>query len=126
MTAHPIKKSFKSIQITLKIHVETIVAEKKEPLQGVGTVGGRLFLNYLKDVSTQISICDYQGNPLGNVQLPGLGNASGFGGEKEDKMAFFTYSSFNFPPTIYQYDVLKINPKSFKNLRWPLIQRIIR
>ncbi|MEY4610866.1 MAG: hypothetical protein RL246_1185 [Bacteroidota bacterium] len=93
---------------------KTIVAEKKEPLQGVGTVGGRLYLNYLKDVSTQISICDYQGKSLGTVQLPGLGNASGFGGEKEDKIAFFTYSSFNFPPTIYQYDVLKNQSKVFQ------------
>ena len=93
---------------------KTIVAEKSQPLQGVSTVGGRLFLNYLKDVTTQITICDYQGKFLGNVQLPGLGNASGFGGEKEDKMAFFTYSSFNFPPTIYQYDVLKNQSKVFQ------------
>ncbi len=93
---------------------KTIVAEKKEPLQGVSTVGGRLYLNYLKDVSTQINICDYQGKALGIVQLPGLGNASGFGGEKEDKMAFFTYSSFNFPPTIYHYDVAKNQYKLFQ------------
>ena len=84
---------------------KTIVAEKSEPLQGVNTVGNRLFLNYLKDVTSRVSIYDYAGKSLGIVSLPGLGNAGGFGGEKEDKFTFYTYSSFNFPPTIYRYDL---------------------
>src|SRR6185436_7431866 len=30
------------------------VPEKSEPMQGVGTAGGRVFVNYLKDVSSRI------------------------------------------------------------------------
>ncbi|MFL0161265.1 prolyl oligopeptidase family serine peptidase [Aquirufa salirivi] len=84
---------------------KTMVAEMAEPLQGVSTVGNRLFLTYLMDVTSRVKIFDYNGNALGSVNLPGLGNASGFGGEKEDKFTFYTYSSFNFPPTIYRYDL---------------------
>ena len=89
-----------------KANWKTIVAEKPEPLQGVNTVGKRLFLNYSKDVTSRVTIFDYQGKSLGSVSLPGLGNAGGFGGEKEDKFTFYTYSSFNFPPTIYRYDLV--------------------
>lgn len=88
-----------------KTNWKTIVAEKPEPLQGVNTVGKRLFLNYLKDVTSRVISYDYNGKELGSVSLPGLGNAGGFGGEKEDKFTFYTYSSFNFPPTIYRYDL---------------------
>lgn len=88
-----------------KSNWKTIVPEKEEPLQGINTVGKRMFLNYLKDVTSRIIIADYMGKELGTVNLPGLGNASGFGGEKKDTFTFFTYSSFNFPPTIYKYDL---------------------
>ena len=39
------------------------------------------------------------------VPLPGLGSASGFGGEDDDKFVFYTYTSFNYPPTIFRYDI---------------------
>ncbi|OIR14258.1 prolyl endopeptidase precursor [mine drainage metagenome] len=84
---------------------KTIIPEKAEPLQGVGSVGGKLFVTYLKDVTSRIYVYDYKGNKTGEVKLPALGNAGGFGGEKEDAFTFYTFSTFNFPPTIYKYDV---------------------
>lgn len=88
-----------------KANWKTLVPEKSEALQGVNTVGKRLFLTYLKDVSSQVLIYDYQGLALGKVNLPGLGNASGFGGDASDTFTFYTYASFNFPPTIYRFDL---------------------
>ncbi len=88
-----------------KIHWKTIIQESAEPLQGISSVGKRLYLNYLKDVSSKVLIYNYQGTKLGEVKLPGLGNVSGFYGYKTDSYTFFTYSSFNFPPTIYRYDI---------------------
>ncbi len=84
---------------------KTIIPEKAEPLQGVGSVGGKLFVTYLKDVTSRIYVYDYSGKQTGEVKLPALGNAGGFGGEKEDAFTFYTFSTFNFPPTIYKYDV---------------------
>ena len=59
-------------------------------------------------------IYDYKGKKFGEVNLPGLGNASGFYGYKKDSFTFFTYSSFNFPPTIYQYDITSNTSKVFQ------------
>src|SRR6185295_8214769 len=39
------------------------------------------------------------------IELPGLGTAGGFGGRMEDKFTFHTFTTFNFPPTIYKYDI---------------------
>jgi len=84
---------------------KTILAEKAEPLTSVSSVGGKLFANYLKDVTTRIYAYDYTGKLLSEVKLPALGNAGGFGGEKSDPFCFYTFSTFNFPPTIFKYDI---------------------
>ncbi len=79
--------------------------EKPEPLQGVGSAGGKLFANYSKDVTTRIYVYDLKGKLENEVKLPGLGTAAGFGGDKEDSFVFYTYTSFNYPPTIFRYDI---------------------
>lgn len=82
-----------------------ILPEKPEPLQGAGTAGGKLFANYLKDVTTRVYVYSLDGKLENEIQLPGLGSAGGFGGRADDKFVFYTFTSFNFPPTIYKYDV---------------------
>ena len=82
-----------------------VLPEKPEPLQNVGTAGGKIFATYLKDVTTRAFVYDLNGKLENGISLPGLGSASGFGGRNDDKFVFYTFSSFNFPPTIYKYDI---------------------
>jgi prolyl oligopeptidase len=82
-----------------------VLPERPEPLQGVGTGGGKLFATYLKDVTTRAHVYTLDGKLENEVQLPGPGVAGGFGGEHDDKVIFYTFSSFNFPPSVYRYDV---------------------
>lgn len=84
---------------------KTIIPEQKEVLQRVSTAGGYLFCSYLKDASTKVYQYSYDGKPVREIQLPGIGTASGFGGKKEDKEIFYTYSSFNMPPAIYRLNI---------------------
>ena len=88
-----------------KSNWKTILPEKPEPLTGVSSVGGKLFANYLKDVTSKIYSYDFEGKLLGEVTLPSLGNAGGFGGEKTDKFTFYSFSTFNYPSTIFKYDI---------------------
>ena len=76
---------------------KTIIPEKEEALQGVGTGGGYLFASYLKDASSKIYQYTYDGKLVREIKLPGIGSASGFGGEKKDKEFFYTFSSFSTP-----------------------------
>ncbi|MFC3812380.1 prolyl oligopeptidase family serine peptidase [Lacihabitans lacunae] len=89
--------------------------ERPEPLQGASTAGGKLFLNYLKDVTTRIYVYDLKGKLEKEVVLPGLGTAGGFGGENDDKFVFYSFTSFTFPPTIYRYDIASGKSSVFRN-----------
>jgi prolyl oligopeptidase len=84
---------------------QTIISTRTKLLQSVGKAGGKLFLNYLEDASSRIYQTTYKGILEREIKLPGIGSAGGFGGFKEDKEIFYTYSSFNYPPAIYRYNI---------------------
>ena len=94
---------------------KTIIAEKKEALQGVGTGGGNLFASYLKDASSKIVQYNFKGKAVREIKLPGIGSAGGFGAEAKDKEFFYTFSSFNKPPTIYRYDIASGKSTVYRN-----------
>lgn len=84
---------------------KTIIAEKPEVLDGVGTAGGQLFASYLKDASTKVYQHNYDGSLVREIKLPGIGTAGGFGGEKADNEFFYSFTSFTSPSTIYRYNI---------------------
>lgn len=86
-------------------HWKTFIPEGKEVLKGLGSAGDKIFAVYLKDVSSHINVHGHDGKLENQVQLPGLGTASGFGGQKDDTTVFYTFSSYNYPSTIFQYDL---------------------
>ena len=92
---------------TKKRTFSPLIAERPEPIaeNSVSAAGGKLFVEYSKDVTSKIDVFDYMGKRESEVQLPALGSAGGFGGEKDDKFVFYTFTSFTFPPTIYRYDI---------------------
>ena len=84
----------------------TVVPERSEPLQDADLAGGKLFVTYLKDVTTRAWVMVPDGSQAQEIALPGLGAASGFGGNHDDTAVFYSYTSFNVPATIYRYDIV--------------------
>ena len=84
---------------------KTIIPETAEPLQNTNTGGGKLFVDYLKDVTTRTYVYDLKGKKLGEVKYPSVGNGGNLGGYRDDKTLFYVFTSFTFPPTIYKYDI---------------------
>lgn len=82
-----------------------IIPQATETLEGVDFINNQFVGNYLKDAYTQFRIYDLNGKFVRNVELPGIGTAGGFGGKRFDTETFYTFSSFNAPPTIYRYDM---------------------
>lgn len=82
-----------------------LVREDADVLTSAAILGGRLLATYTHDVKTAIRRFTLDGQPDGVVPLPGIGAAGGFHGEQDDDEAFFVYTSFNAPTTIYRYDV---------------------
>ncbi len=82
-----------------------IVPQSEHTLQWVDIVGNRVLASYLQDAKTQVALFDMKGKRLGEVGLPGIGSAFGFGGRRSDKETFYLFTSFTTPTTIYRYDV---------------------
>lgn len=82
-----------------------VIPEKLEPLDYANAVGGKLFVGYLKDVVARSYVYSLDGKLENEIELPGLGTVGGFGGRTDDKFTFYTFTTFNFPPTIYKYDI---------------------
>lgn len=82
-----------------------LIPQAADTLESVSLINNQLVLGYLKDAYTQIKIHDLDGKFVRNVELPGIGSAGGFGGKRDDTETFYSYSSFNTPPTIYRYDM---------------------
>ncbi len=87
-----------------------VIPESPDTLNGVQFVNNQFVLNYLTDAHTKIEIFETSGKFVREVKLPGIGSAGGFGGRRKDSETFYSYSSFNAPPTIYRYD-MKIGQK---------------
>ena len=83
----------------------TVIAEDQATLDGASIVGGKLIASYLVDAKTEVRVHDLGGKLVRKIELPGIGTASGFNGESNDKETFFSFTSFNRPTTIYRYDV---------------------
>ncbi|MGC8916259.1 MAG: prolyl oligopeptidase family serine peptidase [Thermoanaerobaculum sp.] len=83
----------------------TVIPEASETLQKVTRVGPYFFARYLKDAVTQVKVFDLSGNLVKVLELPGLGTAAGFGGDRFQKETFFSFASFLTPGTIYRLDL---------------------
>jgi prolyl oligopeptidase len=96
-----------------------ILPERPEPLQTTSSAGGKLFATYLKDVTTRAYVYSLDGKLENEIQLPGLGSAGGFGGRNDDKFVFYSFTSFNYPPTIFKYDIATKKSSVFRTVDIP-------
>jgi prolyl oligopeptidase len=83
---------------------ETLVPEKDDVLQGIGIVNNQFVTSYIHDAHTQVFIYDLDGTLDKEVELPTIGTIGGFSGDREDSEAFYAFTSFLYPTTIFRYD----------------------
>ncbi|SHF95450.1 prolyl oligopeptidase [Bacteroides luti] len=83
---------------------KVLVPESTSVLSGAEVIGGKLVLTYDKDASNHAFVYNTDGKLLHEVKLPSLGSV-GFSGDKDEKDAFFIFTSFTFPGAVYKYNV---------------------
>ncbi len=93
---------------------KTLIPESKYKIEDVDYVGGKLIVAYLKDVTSQASVFDLEGKKLHDIELPGIGTASGFSGDPEVTEVFYSFTSFNFPRTVYRYTIAENKSEVFR------------
>ncbi len=69
--------------------------------------GGYFFARYIADVITKVIQYDMDGVNMGEIELPGLGTASGWSGKKDQEVLYFSFTNYHSPSQIYSY-----NPKT--------------
>jgi prolyl oligopeptidase len=87
-------------------HWREVLPESDATLEGASVVGNLLLARYLEDARTAVRVFTLAGEPVREVELPGIGSAWGFRGDADDTETFYTFTSFATPATVYRYDVV--------------------
>jgi prolyl oligopeptidase len=82
----------------------TILPERESLLSGISVVSNRFVANYLTDARSEVRIHSMDGTFEREVDLPTIGTSSSFSGRKQDSEAFYSFSSYTYPSTIFRYD----------------------
>jgi prolyl oligopeptidase len=98
---------------TDKLNWLEVLPETENYLSSVSTGGGKMFAQYMINATTQISVMDYDGSNANVIELPGTGSASNLGGKMEETKLFYSFTSFLYPPTIFEYDVATGDSKEY-------------
>ena len=69
------------------------------------TGGSYFFTEYMVDAISVVKQYDYEGKFVREITLPGVGSAGGFGGKKEEKEFYYSFTNYNTPGSIYKYNV---------------------
>lgn len=85
-------------------HWQTLIPETDDVLQQVHVMGNKLVLQYLSQVKSKLITYDWQTQKTSEFKLPGVGMVSGFSSKKEDSEAFFSFTGFTDPGSLYRYD----------------------
>ena len=80
-----------------------LIAEAPETIEGVNVLNHQFVIEYLQDARSQVRLFALDGTPAGEIGLPGIGAAGGFGGKRGETETFFSFTSFSRPSTVYRH-----------------------
>lgn len=90
-----------------------ILPETENVLESVNIIGGKIIAEYMIDASNHVYAFDLTGKKQYEVKLPTLGSVTSISGDKNDKEAFYVFTSYTFAPTIFILDVEKNSTTTF-------------
>jgi prolyl oligopeptidase len=91
-----------------------IPEDPADVLQSAEICGGKIVCSYLHNASSSLRVFDLAGKLIQEVKLPEIGTVNGLTGKPKDQMAFFSFTSFLRPNTIYSLDMNTMEIKVFK------------
>ncbi|MEN8230373.1 MAG: prolyl oligopeptidase family serine peptidase, partial [Bacteroidota bacterium] len=93
--------------------VDIIPEHEKNVLESVTLAGGKIITSYLQDAYNVATVHELDGKLLHELSLPGIGSLGEINGKMKENTAFYSYSSFNYPSTIFKYDIAENRSEVF-------------
>jgi prolyl oligopeptidase len=84
---------------------KTIIPQSKSVIDSARLVAGKLAVNALVDVASDVSFYTLDSAPAGKITPPGLGAITGPIGRYDRPDVFYTFMSPLYPSTVFRYDV---------------------
>jgi prolyl oligopeptidase len=84
---------------------EIIPESPKNVMSNVSITGGKIFATYMQDAAMHVYKYSLEGKQGGEISLPGLGTVGGFGGKRDAKTIYYSFTSFTYPSTVFKYDI---------------------
>ena len=97
-----------------------IVPESDAPFENTSLFGGKLYVQYVRNVVSQVKIFDLDGKPDGEITLPSLGAIGESKGSWDSPEIFLAFESFNISWTIYRYDLRNSDLKPWAAPKVPI------
>jgi len=83
---------------------KTVVPERKETIENVGVIGGRIVAQYLVDVQSRLLLFGLDGAPQGEVALPDAGTVGAISGREDAPDIWYSFTSPLRPSTVYVFN----------------------
>jgi len=99
---------------------KTIVPERKEAIETVRVIGGRIVAQYLVDVQSRLQLFDLKGAPQGEIAVPGIGTVGAIAGREDSPEIRYTFTSPLTPSTVYRYDPAAKSSVAFEAPKVPV------
>jgi prolyl oligopeptidase len=84
---------------------DVIREHEKNVLSSATLAGGRIIATYLQDAYNIAEVFHLDGTHLHELELPGIGSVGSLTAKLDEPLAFYSFSSFNYPPGVFKYDI---------------------
>jgi prolyl oligopeptidase len=111
---------FRVVAVDLRdpAHVQRdVVPQAGDKLESASLIGNRFYLGYNHDAYSVIRIAATDGRALGSIALPGIGYANPPSAHREDRIAYYVYTSYAVPVTTYRFDTRTMQSTLFNRPR---------
>jgi prolyl oligopeptidase len=101
-------------------HWREIIPQSDAVLTSLDIIGGQLFARYELNAHSLLKRFATDGKLLGEIALPTLGTVTSIGGEYDSTSAFYLFSSFTMPTTIYRFDIPNARNSVWDSVETPI------
>lgn len=91
-----------------------LIPESDDKMSSVNLIGDKLFVNYIHNASSLIKVFDFSGKFIQDLELPGIGTIGSISGKQGDNEAYYSFTSFIRPTSIYALDVNTLKSSLYK------------